>query len=103
MIYGRYISKIEDLNIEFSRDILNLIDDYFKKPTFDSWKRFGGLCIEDLLINGDKFATAKKELDEESNKKAKNILEEINRLRSNHEYKPQKKMQIKLWYSCLYF
>ena len=99
MIYGRYISKIEDLNIEFSRDILNLIDDYFKKPTFDSWKRFGGLCIEDLLINGDKFAiefkkTAKKELDEESNKKAKNILEEINRLRSNHEYKPQKKMQI---------
>jgi len=98
LLYCRYISKVEDFHDDFSTDILNLIEDYFEKPTFESWKRLGRLCAENLLINGDRFAIKiedipKMELTGEANKKARDILKEINKIRSNHEDKPPKKTQ----------
>jgi len=55
-LYARYLAQVEDFNNGFSKNILNLIADYFRNPTFDSWNRIGKLCAENLLISGDKFA-----------------------------------------------
>ena len=99
VLYTRYLAQVEDFNSDFSRDVLNLIDDYFENPTFDSWNRIGKLCAESLLITGDKFAIefdgiAKKGLEGESIEKARNILKEIHKLRLNLSYNPPRKMQI---------
>ena len=99
ILYSRYLSTIEDSNTDFSIDILNLVDDYFERPSFESWNRLGKLCVEKLLISGDRFAIeigniAKRELEGDNNTNAQEILKEINNLRSNHSYKPPKKMQI---------
>ena len=99
VFYARYLGQIENFDNDFSKDLLNLIDDHFEKPTFDSWMRLGKISAENLLKNGDNFSIefdriAKKELKEQHTTQAKNILKEIYKLRSNFNYKPPKKPQI---------
>jgi tetratricopeptide (TPR) repeat protein len=78
-------------------EILNIINDYFDKPTFDSWVKLGKLSSEFLFNEGDIFAvklnsTLQKKLEGSDKETAKNILIQIHSLISNESYNAPKKI-----------
>ena len=93
LLFTRYRFYTKRDNSEIDPAIVELIQNYFYEPTFDSWIRLTNQCVDLLIGFGDEFAknfvlTFERKLEPELNQTAKKILKEIHRLKSSPKYDP---------------
>jgi len=55
LLYIRYRKNLRENNVQISNDITNLIQDYFQKPTFDSWMKLAQNCYLVFSQTNDPF------------------------------------------------
>ena len=93
IFYCRYQYYLRRDNETPDKEIVDLIQNYFDEPTFDSWIRLSNLCCDRLSKFGDVLAieyikNSQKRLDEPNNQLGKKIIKEIHRLKSNPKIDP---------------
>jgi len=95
LLYVRYRKIVKADNIDPDNDIINLIQDYGEKPTFQSWMDLLSNCITFFTAHPDYFAKSissslDKQLQNELKEKAKNVIQEIDTLKSSKPPLPHK-------------
>jgi len=93
IFYCRYQYYLRRDNKDPESEIVDLINNYFQEPTFDSWIRLSSLCCDQLSKFGDPLSleyikTCQTRLDAPNNQLAKKIIKEIHRLKSNPKIDP---------------
>lgn len=95
LLYVRYRKKIVNDEIDPNDDIINLIQDYCEKPTFNSWMKLTSDCYTVFSNHPDSFAETmnillNKKLQGELKEKSKNVIREIYTLKSCEPPSPKK-------------
>lgn len=95
LLYVRYRKKIDNAEIKPSDDIINLIQDYCGKPTFETWKKLGENCYSAFNDSPDKFSddvnkSLSNLLEGNSKDQAKNVIKEIYQLKNSKINVPKK-------------
>jgi tetratricopeptide (TPR) repeat protein len=97
LFLARYNTMISDSGTPYDPDLVVLVKNQFSKPHQSTWMQLCKICGESLSLNGDFFAkefqkTSKAELNPTDSITAKNILIEINKVKSTIPYYPPKKV-----------
>jgi hypothetical protein len=96
LFYTRYSILQAELMRSIHPDVVQLMKDYFGKPTFDSWIRLVKLCADYLQSQGDNVAARyeqmlNNEVPEECRQQSKQILKSIQALRGVDGFRPPRK------------
>lgn len=87
LLYIRYKKNIKENNVQICNDITNLIQDYFQKPTFDSWMKLAQNCYLVFSQTNDPFVerlnkSLNKQFSQNSIDNIRQIVTEIYGLKS---------------------